>query len=152
MHRRGDITVGEFKTVAAMIGVGLIGEAGLVQRAVKPVAAAVAGKHPTGAIAAMSRRRQTDDQHPRFGIAESGERLGPINLTDISARWFFRASLAPAHQSRAFPASSDALIEFIDALNHRLLLTQRGRELQQICRYHRYFGRVQWENFSAIKI
>ena len=69
-----------------MIGVGLVGETGLMQRAVKPVAAAVAGKHPPGAIAAMGRRRQTDDQDARFGIAESGERLGPIVLAgDIGA-------------------------------------------------------------------
>ncbi len=55
-----------------MVGVGLVGESGGMKRAVKPVAATVAGEHPSGAIATVRGRRQTDDQNARLWIAKAG--------------------------------------------------------------------------------
>ena len=62
MNRRSNITVIESETVATMIRVGLIGKASIVQRAIKPIAAAISGKHSPGAIAAMCGGGQANDQ------------------------------------------------------------------------------------------
>ena len=41
MNRGGNVTIVQLQPIAATIGIPLIGEAGGVQRAVKPIAAAV---------------------------------------------------------------------------------------------------------------
>ena len=77
-HRRSNVTIGEFQAIVAMIGIRLIGKALGMERAVEPIAAAIAGKDPSRAIAAVRRRRQSDDQYARARIAESRQRPGPI--------------------------------------------------------------------------
>jgi hypothetical protein len=72
-----------------MVRVGLVGEAGGVKRAIKPIAATVSRKHAPGAIATVRRRRETDDQQARRWITESGQRLGPISLANIATRRLF---------------------------------------------------------------
>jgi hypothetical protein len=66
----GNVTIPEFQTVVSVHRLLLIGESGSVPRAIKPVTAAIAGKHSAGSIAAMRRRGQTHDQQPRIGIAK----------------------------------------------------------------------------------
>ena len=103
-----------------MVGICLVGEAGGMKRAVKPVAAAVAGKHPAGAIAAMRRRRQTDDQNPRLRITKAGQRLGPISLAVIATRWLLCRRFAPTHQAWTTPACDDGFVQLFDR-DHLLL-------------------------------
>ena len=67
----GNVTIREFQTVISMNRVLLIGETGSVERAVEPVATAIAGKHSAGSIAAVGRRRETDNQQTRIRIAET---------------------------------------------------------------------------------
>mgnify|MGYP007070628265 CR=1 FL=1 len=117
MHRRGDVAVGELQTVVSVIGVGLAGEASLVECPIKPVATTIAGKHPTGAITAMGSRRQADDQQPRSAIADPGEWFGPVIRPNVAAWRLSCAGLAPTDQTRALPASNDACIKFIDAIH-----------------------------------
>jgi hypothetical protein len=49
------------ETIAAMLRIRLVCKIRGVERAVKPIAAAVACKYPAGSIPAMRGRRQTDD-------------------------------------------------------------------------------------------
>src|SRR5665811_1053494 len=81
--------------------------AGAVQRGVEPVARAVAGEHATGAVGAVRRRRQADDRQLRFGIAEAGDRPGPVVLALKAPRRRCGAGLPPLDQARAAPAGVD---------------------------------------------
>jgi hypothetical protein len=52
----------------------------------KPGAALIAGEHPPGAIAAVRRRREADDQQTRVRIAKAGQRARPVRLTAVAPR------------------------------------------------------------------
>jgi hypothetical protein len=86
---------------------GLVGEPGAVHRGEEPVARAVAGKDPAGAVAAVRRRREAEDQDARRGVAEA--RHGPAPVLLVSERGALLACnpLAPLDQPRAAPAGRD---------------------------------------------
>jgi len=71
-----------------------------VKRTIKPIAAPIPSKHPPRAVATVCRRREANDQQARGWITESGQRLGPISLTNIATRRLFCLGLTPAHQAR----------------------------------------------------
>ena len=56
----------------------LVREAGPVHRPEQPVAAAVAGEHPAGAVRAVRGRRQTEHHDPCVRVAEAGDRPTPV--------------------------------------------------------------------------
>jgi hypothetical protein len=72
-----------------------------MQGAKKPQARIIAGKHSSGAIAAVRARRQANHQKPRFGIAETPNRARPIFFAFKPARRFLRDGFAPRHKARA---------------------------------------------------
>ena len=58
-------------------------EAGAMERAHQKVARsadAVAGEHAPGAVRPVRGGRQADEQQPRAGIAEAGDRLAPVGF------------------------------------------------------------------------
>src|SRR5512135_30374 len=125
MHRRGNIAFAELQSIAAAVGVRLIGKACVVKRAVKPIAAAVAGEHPSGAIAAMGRWREADDQHASVWIAKARQRLCPVALAGITSRRVLSRTFTPAHQARASPAAGDPAVQFVERA-HRIVLLAQG--------------------------
>ncbi len=83
----------------------LRGQPRAIQRGEQPVAAAVAGEDAPRAVAAVGRRCQTHDQHPRRGHRPSRGSAGPSSGSSANERRFSTAtSLAPRHQPRAGPA------------------------------------------------
>ena len=100
-HRRGDVDVVEAQPVVGRDRGRLVRQAGPVQRRIEPVAAAVAGEHPAGAVRAVRRGRQTDDQDLRRRIAEARHRSSPIGLVGEGAAPLQRDLLAPGNQPRA---------------------------------------------------
>jgi hypothetical protein len=96
-----------------MLGCRLVGKAECVQRAVKPVAAAISGKHPSGAITTIGGRGKSDDQKPRLRVTEPGERLCPIFHAMMPARWSLSAGFTPANQPGTPPALHHSRIQFI---------------------------------------
>lgn len=98
---------------------GLIRKTRFVQRAKEPIATAVAGKHAAGAIAAVRRRRQADNQQPRLGIAEAGDGLAPIFIFGKAFHFFARHLLAPGDEPRASRAGDDLLLERKKCFFHR---------------------------------
>ena len=103
----GDVGVAQPQPVAAPLGLGLVGEAGPVQRRVEPLAGAVAGEHPPGPVGAVGGRRQADDRDPRGGVAEAVQRPRPVVLAAVATRRVGGARLAPLDQPRAAPAGVD---------------------------------------------
>ncbi len=65
--------------------VALRRETGLVQSAVQPFSGAVAGKHAAGAIRAVRRGGQPQDQHARLRVTKCRDRLAPIIAVAIGA-------------------------------------------------------------------
>src|SRR3989442_643184 len=56
----------------------LVREPETVQRLVQPAAARVAREHAAGAVRAVRRGREPDDEQPRPRVAEPGHRLPPV--------------------------------------------------------------------------
>ena len=96
-----------------------------VQRAVKPIAAAIAGKHSARPIPAMGGRRKTNDQKTRLGVTEAGQRFSPIFQSLITSWRFFRDGLTPADQTWTLFAANDAFIESVDG-SHPCSVTTMG--------------------------
>src|SRR5688572_2066982 len=92
----------------------LIGKTEGVQRAIEPVAAAISGEHPSGAITAIGGRGKADNQKPRLWITETGERFCPICASAVTARWILRASFTPANQAGTPPALHHLCIQFLE--------------------------------------
>ena len=98
----------------AVVEVGrgrLVGQADAVQRGEQPVAGAVTGEDPPGAVGAVGGRRQADDQHARVGGAPAGDRAAPVRLPGVRRPLLARHLLAPAHQPWARPALADPLVD-----------------------------------------
>jgi len=74
----------------------MIRKAESVERAIQPIAAAVSGEDPPGAIPSVRGRGQSDNQQSSMGIPESWKRLGPIvpflESAHLSARHFLPIS------------------------------------------------------------
>src|SRR5262249_56654361 len=99
---------GEPEAVAGMRRRRLIGEAGLVQRAKEPVAAAVPREHTPRPVAAVSGRSEAHDENARLRIAEARKRTRPVALAVIARRGHGRHPLAIRDATPAAPARDDA--------------------------------------------
>lgn len=99
-----------------MLRNGLIRETGFVQSPEQPIAAAVAGKNSTGAIAAVRRGRESDNQQTRVRVAKTRHRLAPIVLLCKPLYFLARDSLAPCNQAYAPAALLLFIVQVCDAL------------------------------------
>src|SRR4029453_3333267 len=77
----------------------------------EPVAAAVTGEDPAGAVASVRRRRQSDDGDAGVGRAEPRDRPAPVVLVAERGALAPRPLLPPRDQARAGVAAGDARIE-----------------------------------------
>src|SRR5207244_12732421 len=111
----GEVTTGQTQAVVAMSGGRLIGKAGPVKGGEQPVARAIAGENPAGAIAAVRRRRQAANQHACLVVAEAGDGPAPIFLILISGPFFSRCLFSPMHQPRTAATGDDAFVEQAEA-------------------------------------
>ncbi len=87
-----------------------------VQGLIEPVAASIAGEHPSGSIRSVCRRSQSDYEKPGSRISEAWHRFAPILLGGETARLDPRDVLPVLHESRAESAVgylSFQLCEFI---------------------------------------
>ena len=104
---RADVAVRKHEPVVARDGVRLAREAVAVQRRVQPGAARVAGEHPAGAVRAMRRRREADDEQPRPRVPEPGYGLPPVGPVLELALFVSRHPAAVSAQPRAARARDD---------------------------------------------
>src|SRR5260370_26848799 len=102
-----------------MGGGRLVRVARAVEGAIEPIAGAVAGEDAAGAVAAVRRGRQSDDQQPRRRIAEPRHRASPVYLVLVGRPLVVRDLLAPRHKARAQPARDDLLLQFLQRLLRR---------------------------------
>ncbi len=81
----GNPGVAELEAVVAVRGVGLIGEAELVEDGVHEVAGAVAGEGAAGAVGAVRSGGEADDEDAGAGVAEAGDGTCPVGLVLVGA-------------------------------------------------------------------
>ena len=109
---RADVGVNESKTIFARDGCGLVRKSGAIKLFVKKIAGAIAGEHAPGAIRAVRRGSEADDQELRVRIAESRDRPAPILLIAIRAALGACDFFAVANQARTFAALNDLSVEY----------------------------------------
>src|SRR4029078_13673303 len=87
---RRDVGITEAEAVVPALRGRHAREARAVHRAHQPEAAVVAGEHAPGAVSAVRRRCQADDQQPRAWIADPRQWAAPVRvaeeLTTLDAR------------------------------------------------------------------
>ncbi len=105
--RGADVDAGEFQAIIAMLGMGLIGEAGAVKGGEEKIAGAVAGKNAAGAVGTVSAGGQSDDPDAGGGIAEAGDGFAPVFLGRIGAAFFNGDGLTIGAQASAALAGRD---------------------------------------------
>jgi hypothetical protein len=105
--RRRDERPGEVEPVAPVPRFRLVRQPDAVERAEEEIPGFVSGEHPAGAVAAVSRRSEADDQDSSVGVPEGGYRPRPVLLSGEAAGRMARRFLPPGHQPRASAAEDD---------------------------------------------
>ena len=82
-----------------------------VQSLVQPIARPIPGEHATGAVGAMGRGRQADQDEAGPWIAEAGDGPAPVVPRTVLAPLLTRDSLTVLDQPRAAMAGDDAALE-----------------------------------------
>ncbi len=121
--RGGDVRVSQRQAVGPVLRGRDIGVAGAVEgrhQEVAGAADAIAREDAAGAIRAVGRRRQADDEYPRPRIAEAGNRPCPVRLIAICAPLLVSDSGAVGAKTRAAIAGHDLLV--INSQPHACLL------------------------------
>jgi len=107
LHGGGDPCAAQLQPVAAMIGRRLVGEAGAMHRPVQPVARAVTGEHPPGAVGAVRGGGQSEHEHARLRVAEAGHAATPVVVVAVGGALDHADLLPPSHQAGADAARGD---------------------------------------------
>jgi len=114
LDRGGDVAAAEGEAVVAGHRDRLVGEAGAVETGEQPVAGAVAGEDPAGAVAAVGRRGQTEDEQAGRRVAEAGHRPAPVLLVAEGGPLLAGHLLAPGDQARTSPALHQLPVELLE--------------------------------------
>src|SRR5262249_52960785 len=83
------------------------------ERAIEPLAAAVAGEHAARPIGSMRRRSESDNQQSRLRIAEITDGLAPVVPVDVRPSLLGRHLPAVIAQPRTPATADDLAIEFV---------------------------------------
>ena len=78
MDCSGDVGIDQSQAVITVDRRRLIRETELVKRPIQPVAGAITGEDSSGAVAAVCRGRQPNDQKPRPDRTEAWNRPAPV--------------------------------------------------------------------------
>jgi hypothetical protein len=79
----GDPGVAETEAVVAGDGVGLGGEAELVEDGIHEVAGAIAGEGAAGAVGTVGAGSEAEDEDAGLWVAEAGDGASPVGVVDV---------------------------------------------------------------------
>ena len=102
----------------AIAGAGrfrLVCKSSSVQSPKQPIPAAVAGKHASGAVTAVGRRRQTDYQQAGLWVTEGSQRPTPIIFIPIHPPLDTGRFLPPIHESGTGATGDNLLLHFCNS-------------------------------------
>lgn len=111
MADAADDCVDKFQSIVFIRRRGLIREPCFVHRFVKPVAAAIAGKHATGSIGSVCSGSQSHNEKIRLAIAKIFDWLSPVLFADVSLAFLFRDRFTVLDQTRTFFAANDSSLK-----------------------------------------
>jgi hypothetical protein len=111
LDRRRQAGAEEIEPVARTNRLRPVREADREESAEEEVARLVACENPAGAVPAVRRRREPDDQEARARITEWRERTAPVLFSAKAARDASRRLFAPGDETRTTPARNDAVLE-----------------------------------------
>src|SRR5215211_6985994 len=114
--RGGDVAAAEGEAVVAGHRGRLVGEAGAVEAGEQPVAGAVASEDAPGAVAAVGRRGQAEDEQAGRRVAEAGDGPAPVLLVAEGGPLLPGHPLAPGDQPWAAAAVGDLGGEAVEGL------------------------------------
>ena len=103
----GDGGIDQLEAVIAVGGGGLGGKSGFMHGVEEEVAGAVAGEHAAGAVGAVGRGGEADQEQAGGGRPEVGDRLGPVGPVGKGAAFFGSDRLAVLAQARTLVAGGD---------------------------------------------
>ena len=106
-HRRRDVRVEQRQAVVGAAADRPVGEPDRVQRSEEEVARRIAGEDPTGPVAAVRRRRESEQQDARIRVTEAGHGTRPVGLVAEAGDLLAGHPLAPLDQPRAATALHD---------------------------------------------
>ncbi len=101
-----------------------------MKRGPQEIARPVAGEDSPGPVAAVRRRGEPDDEDPRLGIAEAGQRTTPVRLVREARDLLAGDSFAPLDETRTAAAGDDLGAERLEAVDRRTGLGARSRPRQ----------------------
>lgn len=109
MAQGGDQDILQCQSVVDIVAVGQVGDVRFVKSPVEPLAAAVAGKHPSRSIGSMGSRREANYEKVSVGIAKIGDRFAPICPRFKTLAPFLSYFFAPSHEPGAPAALGDVI-------------------------------------------
>ncbi len=115
-----NVAIRKLQSIVAVNRCWLIGKAGLVERAVKPVTALIAGEHAASTVAAVRRGRKSNEQETSVRITEARVWFPPILLVCEPLHLFMRNLLPPTDKARAEPTRDDLRLEGLELGHARL--------------------------------
>ena len=92
---------------SARVDVGWLANPVAMERGVQEVARSIAREDATRPVPAMGGRCQTKDEHPRVGVAETGQGSTPVGLVGEARDLLRRDPLSPGDKSRAEATDDD---------------------------------------------
>ena len=126
-NRRRDVRILELEAIALLGRGWLVREPDAIQRVKQEVARAISRKHAPGAIAAMRRRRESEDKQFRARVAESWHRLAPVFAIPKRQPLLARYPLAVLGQPGTLPAANDLFVQLPKPV-HALSLAENYHE------------------------
>ena len=109
----GDPGVAELEAVIAGDGLGLAGQAKVVQDGVHEVAGAVSGKGAAGAVGPVGSRGEAEDEDAGEGVAEAGNGTRPVGLILVGAAFDLADASAVVAEASATFAGYDGIVNLL---------------------------------------
>ena len=104
----------ELEAIVLADGDGLAGKAELVEDWVHEVAGAIAGERAAGTVGSVGSGSEAEHQDAGVGVAEAGDRTGPVLLVAVGLAAVFADGAAVVDEPGAASAGGDAAVYLVE--------------------------------------
>jgi hypothetical protein len=121
--------VAELETIVASDSAGLTGKAKLMQDGIHEVAGAIAGEGTPGAVGSVGSGGKAKDENAGAGVAEAGNRAGPVGLVKVGTAFRFADTAAVVAKAGAAFTGNDGVANLLKEWG-RILCVERWHCIQ----------------------
>ncbi len=107
---RRDEDISQYQSICSCACFWLAGKPCPKESWIEKISRTVPREHPPGAVGSVRARCQTQNQNPGVWVTKSRHWLTPVILITVSLALDTRDFFPPRHQSRAFPANYQFLL------------------------------------------